>query len=70
MPAPRRYAKQICDCGGEVPRPRPVQCPHCGRLIVSVQRSPAAWLLPVAVVGGFFLLLLGGFFIILRLVSN
>ena len=60
----------VCDCGGEVPRPRPAHCPHCGKLIVSIRRSPVAWLWPVLVSGGFFLLVLAGLFILLQVVGR
>jgi uncharacterized paraquat-inducible protein A len=52
----------ICHCGGEVPRPVPPNCPHCGRIITHVHRSPLAWLWPLVVIGGFFALLLAGTF--------
>jgi hypothetical protein len=28
----------ICDCGGELHRPLPPKCPHCGGQIVAVRR--------------------------------
>jgi hypothetical protein len=52
----------ICQCGGEVPRPIPPTCPHCGKVIASVRRPVGAWLWPILVIAGFFALLLGGVF--------
>lgn len=59
--------RMVCQCGGEVPRPLPSHCPHCGRLITTVRASRLAWLWPVVVIGGFFALLLGGLFGLLKL---
>ena len=38
-----------CACGGEVPRPLPTNCPHCGRRITRVRRK-ADWIGPLVVV--------------------
>jgi hypothetical protein len=27
-----------CDCGGELSRPVPTRCPHCGARIVAIRR--------------------------------
>lgn len=35
MTAPRIF----CDCGGELPRPLPQACPHCGSEITTLRRS-------------------------------
>ncbi|HTN76788.1 MAG TPA: hypothetical protein VL096_16125 [Pirellulaceae bacterium] len=57
----------ICECGGEVRRPIPPNCPHCGRIIRAVRRPMFDWLWPVLVVGAFFVVLLGGVWLLLRL---
>lgn len=31
-------SKIVCQCGGEIPRPMPTHCPHCGAQIVGVRR--------------------------------
>jgi hypothetical protein len=59
--------KLICQCGGEVPRPLPPHCPHCGRVISGVRRPPLAWLWPAVVIGAFFAALLAGLFLLLKL---
>jgi hypothetical protein len=59
-------SKLICQCGGEVPRPIPPNCPHCGRIIVAVRRPKFEWLWRVLVIGGFFALLLGAVVLLLQ----
>lgn len=60
-----RHTRLICDCGGEVPRPLPPNCPHCGRIIKAVRRPPLAFLWPALVIGGMFgLLLVGVYFLV------
>ncbi|MEE2707036.1 MAG: hypothetical protein VX988_08290 [Planctomycetota bacterium] len=44
----------ICECGGEIDRPIPARCPHCGSPIVRVRHTTASWLVPVLVIGGVF----------------
>jgi hypothetical protein len=39
-----------CDCGGELPRPLPRICPHCGGQIVGVRRRWWALALPLLLV--------------------
>ena len=34
----RKRPKIICACGGELRRPLPVHCPHCGAQISGVRR--------------------------------
>lgn len=59
--------KIICSCGGELRRPLPVHCPHCGAAIVGVRRPlwSIVWplatiLLMFAVIIGYLWWLLGG----------
>ena len=33
-----RVPRIFCECGGELPRPMPHVCPHCGAVISSVRR--------------------------------
>lgn len=56
----------VCQCGGEVPRPLPPNCPHCGRIITGVRRPRGAWLWPLVVIGSFFGLLVLGTFALLK----
>ena len=50
--APRE--KIVCDCGGELSRPLPKICPHCGDEIVAVRRRLWPVVLPVFIVGAMF----------------
>jgi hypothetical protein len=49
-----RTHRITCECGGEIERPIPPHCPHCGAQIVGVRRSTGGWLLAVLVIGGVF----------------
>ncbi|MEQ8791616.1 MAG: hypothetical protein RIC55_35465 [Pirellulaceae bacterium] len=39
----------VCDCGGELRRPLPRNCPHCGGRIVAVRRRWWTWAAPALV---------------------
>ena len=64
-----RKPRLVCECGGEVPRPIPPSCPHCGRVIAAVRRPVIAWLWPLIVIGLFFALLVGGVLVLVRVFS-
>lgn len=55
----------VCQCGGIVPRPMPIKCPHCGRVIVSIRRPRGTYLWPMLVIGGFFSLMIAGLWLLL-----
>ena len=65
-----RSTRLVCQCGGEISRPIPPKCPHCGKIIASIRRPAAAWLWPILVIGGFFGLLLAGVFVLLRIFAS
>ncbi len=44
-----RAPRIICECGGELPRPMPHVCPHCGAVISSVRRSFAPMILQIII---------------------
>ena len=54
MPAAERIH---CDCGGELARPVPSRCPHCGRVIAGVRRRRRSALLPLVAVSLLFAML-------------
>ena len=56
----------VCQCGGIVPRPMPIKCPHCGRLITTVRQPRGALLWPAVVIIGFFGLLILGLVALLK----
>lgn len=41
-------ARLTCECGGEIPRPVPGRCPHCGKRIARVRRG-VDWLSPLII---------------------
>ena len=47
-----------CDCGGELPRPMPIRCPHCGRPIVAIRRRRWPLAMAVLIIGLIFAALL------------
>jgi hypothetical protein len=49
----------VCQCGGEIDRPIPSHCPHCGAKIVGIRQSILGSLLPFLAVGLIFALLVG-----------
>ncbi|MEO8496910.1 MAG: hypothetical protein ABI614_17705 [Planctomycetota bacterium] len=54
-----RAPRIICDCGGELPRPIPHVCPHCGAVISSVRHSIAPMVLQVIIAVATFAALIG-----------
>jgi len=44
----------FCDCGGELPRPLPRVCPHCGGHIVRVRRRWWTIALPLLIIVAIF----------------
>lgn len=51
MPPSQRI---VCDCGGELKRPLPTHCPHCGGQIAGVRRQKWPLLLSVLLVAAMF----------------
>jgi len=55
--------RMTCECGGQIDRPIPSHCPHCGARIVGVRRTWLSLLLPPLIVVDMFasvvLMLLG-----------
>ena len=47
-----------CGCGGELRRPVPRKCPHCGAAITGIRVSKWQMILPVLVISGCFAALL------------
>ncbi len=62
-----RQSRLVCECGGEISRPIPPNCPHCGRIIASVRRPAIAWLWPLIAIGLLFALLVGGVLVLVRM---
>ena len=56
--------KIVCDCGGEITRPIPSNCPHCGAQIVGTRKSVWSWLQPVLIVGALFVALIAGLYLL------
>ncbi|MEO2021989.1 MAG: hypothetical protein ABGX05_09175 [Pirellulaceae bacterium] len=54
--APRQRVR--CACGGDLSRPLPRKCPHCGASITGVRVSKWPLIMPVLVIGGCFATLL------------
>jgi hypothetical protein len=54
-----KRAKLVCACGGEVPRPLPPSCPHCGKPISGVRRPVWSLVWPLAVIILLFAVLVG-----------
>jgi len=49
-----RRQRMVCQCGGELPRPLPAKCPHCGAVLGRVRRSLWSQLYPPLIVAGLF----------------
>jgi len=49
-----RKEKIACDCGGELPRPLPTECPHCGAPIVTRRRRWWPVMIGLLIVGSMF----------------
>lgn len=47
----------VCQCGGELQRPIPPSCPHCGHRIVEVRRRILPTLIPVLTIALLFVLM-------------
>ncbi len=45
-----RKEKIVCQCGGELRRPIPKKCPHCGAQITAIKRRGLPSFLPVVIV--------------------
>jgi len=43
----RHLEKLVCQCGGEIKRPIPKKCPHCGAQITGVKQRLWPLILPV-----------------------
>ncbi|HUG68830.1 MAG TPA: hypothetical protein VMM76_13870 [Pirellulaceae bacterium] len=54
-----RIPRIVCECGGELPRPLPHVCPHCGAVISSVRRSATPLIVQLIVVTATFAALVG-----------
>lgn len=52
-----RRQRIVCSCGGELTRPLPAKCPHCGAVLTGLQRRLAPALSAVCWVAGMFALL-------------
>ncbi|MCA9267993.1 MAG: hypothetical protein KDA41_05955 [Planctomycetales bacterium] len=54
----RKTERIVCACGGELRRPVPSHCPHCGARIAAVRRRmwPLVW--PLLLIAGMFAALL------------
>jgi hypothetical protein len=55
-----------CGCGGQLHRPLPRECPHCGRRIVQVRRKWWSAILPILAVLFLFAVLVAYLFWISR----
>ncbi len=55
-----------CDCGGELSRPLPVHCPHCGKLLTSVKHSRLPLVKGLLVIGATFAVLAGFLWFLLQ----
>jgi hypothetical protein len=49
-----RRDRLVCECGGEIGRPLPLHCPHCGARLVGVRRRWSSILVPILAIGGMF----------------
>ncbi len=49
-----RGERIACDCGGELTRPLPSICPHCGARIVAIRRRAWPLLVAILIIGSFF----------------
>lgn len=49
----------VCQCGGQLPRPVPRVCPHCGAAITTLRSSSWPWVWQVLSVAAVFGLLVG-----------
>ena len=61
-----RTTKIVCQCGGEIGRPVPTHCPHCGARIVGFRTSLISTLIPPLVVGVLFAALVAVVVVLLR----
>jgi len=43
-----------CDCGGELMRPLPTVCPHCGARIIAIRRRRWPLLVAFLIIGSMF----------------
>lgn len=46
--------KIVCECGGELTRPIPHKCPHCGAIVAAVRQRLWPRVFPVLLVGSLF----------------
>ena len=49
-----RREKLICDCGGQITRPIPARCPHCGAVFTGVRRALAPAILSILLIAAMF----------------
>lgn len=51
--------RAVCECGGELPRPLPHACPHCGAVISSVRQSRSPFIRQLLIILATFAALVG-----------
>ena len=59
-----------CGCGGELSRPIPAKCPHCGAQITRVRRSFAPQVLGILVIVTLFVVLIGVLYALLEVARS
>jgi len=52
-----RRPKLVCECGGEITRPIPARCPHCGAVLTGVRRALTPAILRLLLIAAMFAVL-------------